>query len=49
MDPVTAIGLLASVENLAEGAFKLVSFLNTIREGGKQRLRVAILQSDHVK
>ena len=40
MDPVTAIGLLASVENLAEGAFKLVSFLNTIREGGKQRLRL---------
>ena len=40
MDPLSAIGLLASIETLAEGAFKLVSYLNTIREGGKQRLRL---------
>ena len=40
MDPVTAIGLLASIESLAEGAFRIVSYLNTIREGGKQRLRL---------
>ena len=40
MDPITAIGLLASIENLAQGAFKIVSYLNTIREGGKQRLRL---------
>ena len=37
MDPVS---LLASIEALAEGAFKLVSFINTIKEGGKQRLRL---------
>ena len=40
MDPVSAIGLLASVESLAEGAFKVVAFVNTIKEGGKQRLRL---------
>lgn len=35
MDPV---GLLASIDTLADRAFKLVSFINTIKEGGKQRL-----------
>lgn len=34
------IGLLASIEGLADGAFNLVSFINTIKEGGKQRLRL---------
>lgn len=34
------IGLLASIESLADGAFKIVSFINTIKEGGKQRLRL---------
>ena len=33
-----AIGLLASVSSLADGAFKIVSFINTINEGGKQRI-----------
>lgn len=40
MDPVTAVGLLASIESIADGAFKIVAFINTIREGGKQRLRL---------
>ena len=40
MDPASVVGLLASVESLAEGAFKLVAFVNTIKEGGKQRLRL---------
>lgn len=34
------IGLLASISSLADGAFKIVSFINTIKEGGKQRLRI---------
>ena len=40
MDPISAVALLASIESLADGAFKTVSFINTIREGGKQRLRL---------
>ena len=40
MDPISAVGLLASISSLADGAFKIVSFINTIREGGKQRLRL---------
>lgn len=40
MDPISAVGILASVEALADGAFKLVSFVNTIKDGGKQRLRL---------
>ncbi|KAL8861141.1 MAG: hypothetical protein Q9178_002357 [Gyalolechia marmorata] len=40
MDGVSTIALLASIESLAEGAFKLVSLINTIRQGGKQRLRL---------
>ena len=32
--------LIASVEALAEGTFKVISILNTIKEGGKQRLRL---------
>ncbi|KAL8722851.1 MAG: hypothetical protein Q9225_000738 [Loekoesia sp. 1 TL-2023] len=40
MEPISAIGLLASIETLAEGAFKLVSLINTIKQGGQQRLRL---------
>ena len=40
MDPISAVGLLASISSLADGAFNIVSFINTIREGGKQRLRL---------
>jgi len=40
MDPISAVGLLGAIESLAEGAFKIVSFINTIKEGGKQRLRL---------
>ena len=40
MDGVSTIALLASIEPLAEGAFKLVSLINTFRQGGKQRLRL---------
>lgn len=40
MDPVSVVGLLASIESLADGAFKLVSVINTIKQGGKQRLRL---------
>ncbi|KAL8750394.1 MAG: hypothetical protein Q9184_006439 [Pyrenodesmia sp. 2 TL-2023] len=40
MDPASVAGLLASIEALAEGAFKLVSLINTIKQGGKQRLRL---------
>lgn len=40
MDPISAIGLLASVESLADGAFKVVAFINTIKDGGKQRMRL---------
>ena len=37
MEPVS---LLASVEAIADGTFKIISLINTIREGGKQRLRL---------
>ncbi|KAI4116523.1 MAG: hypothetical protein LQ338_007701 [Usnochroma carphineum] len=40
MDPVSAAGLLASIGTLAEGAFKLVSLINTIRQGGKERMQL---------
>ncbi|KAL9044838.1 MAG: hypothetical protein Q9214_002054 [Letrouitia sp. 1 TL-2023] len=40
MDPVSITGLLASVETLAQGAFRIISLINTIRHGGKQRLRL---------
>ncbi|KAL9602547.1 MAG: hypothetical protein Q9179_002498 [Wetmoreana sp. 5 TL-2023] len=40
MEPASAIGLLASITSLAEAAFKLVSLINTIKQGGKQRLRL---------
>ena len=35
-----AVGLAASITALAEAAFKLVSLINTIKQGGKQRLRL---------
>ncbi|KAL8680364.1 MAG: hypothetical protein Q9186_003443 [Xanthomendoza sp. 1 TL-2023] len=35
-----AVGLAASITALAEAAFKLISVINTIRHGGKQRLRL---------
>ncbi|KAI4234159.1 MAG: hypothetical protein LQ349_003966 [Xanthoria aureola] len=35
-----ALGLAASITALAEAAFKLVSIINTIKQGGKQRLRL---------
>lgn len=35
-----AVGLVASVCSLAEAAFKLVSTINTIRQGGKERMRL---------
>ncbi|KAL8796487.1 MAG: hypothetical protein Q9195_001161 [Heterodermia aff. obscurata] len=34
------LGLLASVEAIADGTFKVISLINTIREGGKHRLRL---------
>ncbi|KAL9585140.1 MAG: hypothetical protein Q9212_001706 [Teloschistes hypoglaucus] len=34
------VGLLASVEALADAGFKLVSLISTIRQGGKHRLRL---------
>ena len=37
MDPVS---LLASVEAIAEGAFQIISYINTVKEGGKQRMRI---------
>ena len=37
MDPVS---LLASVEAIADGTFKIISLINTIREGGQHRLRI---------
>ena len=37
MDPVS---LLASVEGIADGTFKIISLVNTIREGGRYRLRL---------
>lgn len=40
MDPASVVSLLASIEGLADGAFKLVSLINTIKQGGKQRLRL---------
>ncbi|KAL9598674.1 MAG: hypothetical protein Q9219_004343 [cf. Caloplaca sp. 3 TL-2023] len=40
MDPFSTVGLLANIEGLAEGAFKLVSLVNTIKQGGKQRVRL---------
>ncbi|KAL8870107.1 MAG: hypothetical protein Q9174_003770 [Haloplaca sp. 1 TL-2023] len=35
-----AVGLAASISSLSEAAFKLVSIINTIHQGGKQRLRL---------
>lgn len=35
-----AVGLAASITALADAAFKLVSIINTIKQGGKQRLRL---------
>ncbi|KAL8670789.1 MAG: hypothetical protein Q9168_004687 [Polycauliona sp. 1 TL-2023] len=35
-----AVGLAASITALAESAFKLVSIINTIKQGGKQRHRL---------
>lgn len=40
MDPASIVGLLASIETLAQGAFRVISLINTIRHGGKQRLRL---------
>ena len=40
MDPISAVGLLASISSLSDSAFNIISFINTIREGGKQRLRL---------
>ncbi|KAI4203597.1 MAG: hypothetical protein LQ350_001787 [Teloschistes chrysophthalmus] len=37
---VEVVGLLANVEALAEAGFKLVSIINTIRQGGKHRLNL---------
>ena len=34
-----AVGLAGSIYSLSEAAFKLVLIINTIRQGGKQRLR----------
>ena len=34
------IQLIASAESLADGAFKLVSIIKTMKQGGKQRLRL---------
>ncbi|KAL8939033.1 MAG: hypothetical protein Q9216_003582 [Gyalolechia sp. 2 TL-2023] len=34
------VSLLASVVGLADGAFKLVSYMNTVKDGGKQRLHL---------
>lgn len=34
------VGLLASVEALADAGFKLVPLINTIRQGGKHRLQL---------
>ena len=40
MEPLSVVALLASIESLADGAFKTICFINTIKEGGKQRLRL---------
>ncbi|KAL9609730.1 MAG: hypothetical protein Q9167_005519 [Letrouitia subvulpina] len=40
MDPASIAGLLASIETLAQGAFTIIALINTIRHGGKQRLRL---------
>lgn len=40
MDPISAVGLLASIEGLIGGAFKTVSFLKTMKDGGKDRSRI---------
>lgn len=38
MDLVSITGLLASIETLAQGAFRIISLINAIRHGGKQSL-----------
>lgn len=40
MDPITAIGLLSSIAQLAEASFKIVKLLDTIKEGGKERRKL---------
>ncbi|KAL8941302.1 MAG: hypothetical protein Q9216_002321 [Gyalolechia sp. 2 TL-2023] len=40
MDPASAISLLAGIHSLVEGAFELISLINTIKNGGKQRVRL---------
>lgn len=42
MDPVSVVGLLASIEGLVGGAFKVVSCLKTIKDGGKERSRLLV-------
>jgi Cdc6-like AAA superfamily ATPase len=37
MDPISAIGLVASIVQLADASFKIVKFLDTIKDGGKER------------
>lgn len=40
MDPGSAVSLLASIHSLAEGAFRLMSLINTVKQGGKHRVRL---------
>ena len=40
MDPVTAVGLASSITSLVEFSFKIVKYLEGIKEGGKDRRRL---------
>ena len=40
MDPTSVVGLLACIESLMDGVFKIVLFINTVKERGKERLHL---------
>jgi ankyrin repeat protein len=41
MDPLSAVGLLASVVQIADASFKIMKVLDTIKEGAKDRRRLS--------
>jgi hypothetical protein len=40
MDPLSALGLVSGVVQLADASFKIIGLLDTIKEGGKDRRRL---------
>lgn len=40
MDPITVIGLVSSIAQLADASFKIIGLLDTIKEGGRERRKL---------